>query len=234
MSPIHDAVHNLPDYVVQILPAIHALSGCDTTSKVGTKQQAYKAALKPEYAGLNLFGIAPLDKKMYELAEHFLLECVTRSENRKEDTFDELRYTTYHSLNHKLDLQKFPCTSSTIKIHILRAYYQCRLWIIAPMMKACDLEAIYYGYRVNEEGLLVPIVVDDECIPEGFPTPCQCGKCAKPNVCICRVNGIECCDFCKCRTQCRNPKNMKACATTVDTPMDPNKSKRKRKGKERK
>ena len=31
---------------MQFLPTIHALTGCDTTSKVGTKLQAYKAANK--------------------------------------------------------------------------------------------------------------------------------------------------------------------------------------------
>ena len=34
ITPVHQAVDNLPDTVVEILPAIHALSGCDTTSKI--------------------------------------------------------------------------------------------------------------------------------------------------------------------------------------------------------
>ena len=116
MSPVHEAVYNLPDDVVRILPAIHALRGCDTTSKVGTKLQAFKAAHKPEYAALNRFGVDPLNEEMFELAEHFLLECATRVKNRKEETFDELRYSKYHSLQYKMDLQTFPCTSNTIRI----------------------------------------------------------------------------------------------------------------------
>ena len=35
-SPIHESVASLPEEVVNVLPAIHALSGCDTTSKIGT------------------------------------------------------------------------------------------------------------------------------------------------------------------------------------------------------
>ena len=37
MSSIHDSVQNLPINVVQLLPIIHLLRGCNTTSKVGTK-----------------------------------------------------------------------------------------------------------------------------------------------------------------------------------------------------
>ena len=71
ITPVHQAVDNLPDTVVEILSAIHALSGCDTTSKIGTKLQAFKAAHKPEYVDLKHFGVAQLDDNMYVTAEHF-------------------------------------------------------------------------------------------------------------------------------------------------------------------
>ena len=64
ISPIHDSVQNLSINVVQLLPTIQALTGCDTTSKVGTKLQLSNAAHKPEYASLNKFGISELDECM--------------------------------------------------------------------------------------------------------------------------------------------------------------------------
>ena len=207
MSPIHDSVQNLPSNVVQLLPTIHALTGCDTTSKVGTKLQAYKAAHKPEYASLNKFGISELDECMYETAEHFLLECVTRQENRNVNTFDEMRYSKYHSHNLKLDLEKFPCTSKSIRFQIQKAYYQRRLWFLSSREKRCDLDPQLYSYELNDEGLLVPLIVNGDVTPRDFPFPCQCGKCTKDTVCICRVNKVECCDFCKCKRQCKNPNN---------------------------
>ena len=76
MPPVNDSVKDLPNNIVKLLPAVHTLSGCDT-SKVETKLQAFKAAHKPEYELLNLFGISALDTQMYETAEHFLLECIT-------------------------------------------------------------------------------------------------------------------------------------------------------------
>ena len=40
---------------------IHALSGCDTTSKVGSKLQAFNAAYKAEHPVLVDFGVKTLD-----------------------------------------------------------------------------------------------------------------------------------------------------------------------------
>ena len=44
VSHVHESIAKLPQTVVNILPALHALSGCDTTSKVGTKKKAFMAA----------------------------------------------------------------------------------------------------------------------------------------------------------------------------------------------
>ena len=56
-------------------------------------------------------------------------------------------------------------------------------------------------------GNLVPIYVNEgrELIPGDFPDPCTCIKCARDNICSCRVNKLTCCDFCKCKGLCRNP-----------------------------
>ena len=42
--PVHDLLDKMDSSVIDILPAVHALSGCDTTSKVGTKRQALRFA----------------------------------------------------------------------------------------------------------------------------------------------------------------------------------------------
>ena len=55
-SAIRESVKNLPGYVVELLPSIHALPVCDTTSKV-----AHKAV----YISMNEFGIKKLDERMY-------------------------------------------------------------------------------------------------------------------------------------------------------------------------
>ena len=106
---------------------IHALTGYDTTSKVGKKFQAFKTAHKSEYASLNKFGISEFDKCI----EQFLLECIMQGENRVVNIFDELRYSRYHSYNLRFHLERFSCTSRSIRLDIQKAYDQRRLWFFA-------------------------------------------------------------------------------------------------------
>ena len=35
--------------------------------------------------------------------------------------------------------------------------------------------------------------------PESLPNPCTCGKCSQKNGCYCRVTGLMCCKYCKCK-----------------------------------
>ena len=88
VSSVRKAVENISDDVVCILPAVHALSGCDTSSKVGMKVQACKAVQKSEHRSLITFGIAPLDEDMFPAAERFLLDCMSRTATHSVDWFD--------------------------------------------------------------------------------------------------------------------------------------------------
>ena len=47
--PIHALVGSMEPDLIEILPAIHALTGCNTTSKVGTKRKAIKEGNKNGY-----------------------------------------------------------------------------------------------------------------------------------------------------------------------------------------
>ena len=70
--------------LVENLPAIHALIGCDTASKVGTKNRAVKEGTncyQLQYA----FGRDALRDEMITDAEKFLLKCITKHDV---DTFD--------------------------------------------------------------------------------------------------------------------------------------------------
>ena len=54
--PIHRLVDHMNADVVDILPPVHALSECGTTSKVGTKPAALKTANECGYQLIWLFG----------------------------------------------------------------------------------------------------------------------------------------------------------------------------------
>ena len=73
--PVHDLVNVMESDLIDILPAAHALTGCDTTSKVGTKAAAFKTAEKYGYELIYSFGKSELTDQMINDAETFLVRC---------------------------------------------------------------------------------------------------------------------------------------------------------------
>ena len=116
--PINDPANNLDSDLVEVLPVIRTLTGCDTASKVGTKSRAVREGAGC-YHLLYAFGRVALSDEMIADAETFLLKCITKHDV---DTFHELRFIVYHEKYFELDSERFPPTSDNIRQHILRAY----------------------------------------------------------------------------------------------------------------
>ena len=115
---IHALADDLDPDLVEILPAIHALTGCDIASKVGSKSKAVKEGANG-YDILYSFGRGDLSEEMIADAEKFLLNCITKHDV---GTFDQLRVIVYREKHLQFGLERFPPTSDSIKQHILRAY----------------------------------------------------------------------------------------------------------------
>ena len=117
---------------VDVLLAVHALTGCDTTSKVGAKSAAFQAATKCGYELFYFFGKSEISDQMILSAEKFLVECISKSSER--NNFDEIRFETYHQKSFQLDLEKLPPTSPSIHIHIKGPFLQSCFWLHAPFV----------------------------------------------------------------------------------------------------
>ena len=193
--PIHDLVNEIDTDFIDILPAIHALTGCDTTSKVGTKKKAIKKGNKNAYNLLCYFGKNEISESMIADAEKFLVQCITSDDT---DNFDDLRFNVYHKKHLQFDTERFPPTSASIRQHILHAYLQCYMWYHCPFTENIHLNPLEYGYKIDEEENLVPIIMTEPCIADDFPQQCHCVKCARQGVCPCRQKKIVCCRYCKC------------------------------------
>ena len=57
--------------VIDVLAAVHALTGCDTTSKVDTNSAAFQAAIKCGFELLYSFGKQEISDQMIFSAENF-------------------------------------------------------------------------------------------------------------------------------------------------------------------
>ena len=62
--PLHDICSALGDELVKCLPAVHALTGCNTTSKVATKSAALNAIQKPGNSSLVLVQLSTANRKI--------------------------------------------------------------------------------------------------------------------------------------------------------------------------
>ena len=128
-------------------------------------------------------------------AEKFLVQCITSDDT---NNFDDLCFNVYHEKHLQFDIERFPPTSASIRQHILCAYLQCYMWYHCPFTENIHLNPLEYGYKIDEEENLVPIIMTEPCIADDFPQQCHCVKCARQGVCPCRQKKIVCCRYCKC------------------------------------
>ena len=121
---------------------------------------------------LATFGMQTLDEDMESIAEKFLAQCISKE---RHETFDDLRRAMFYKYSKDLNLEKLPPTSSSISLHIKRAYLQTHIWLHAPFVKSISISALEYGYEKDDdeeedqEGV-IPVVINS-ALPEDFPKP---------------------------------------------------------------
>ena len=147
-----------------------------TLRKVGTKGKAVKEGIKNSYNLLYTFGKDKISIQMIADAEKFIVNCIT---SHNVDTFNELPYLVYHKKHLKFDIERFPPTSASVRQHILRAYLQCYIWLHAPFIADIQLNPLDYGYTLDENGNLVPVLTTKPSISDELPAPCNCLKCGQ-------------------------------------------------------
>ncbi|KAG1658774.1 Protein SMG9 [Nymphon striatum] len=168
--PVHLLVDQLDNGLVSCLPAIHALSGCDSTSKVGPKLSGLKASI--DLSLLEGFGVKELSPQITSNAEKFLVSGLKKTYC---STFDEYRWEQYHNSKTELDFNQLVCCSSTIREHIKRAYLQCKMWLQAPTPAVTKPDPLQYGYEATDVGI-TPVILPVSCRPDDLPPPCKCPR----------------------------------------------------------
>ena len=112
--PIHDLVDHVNADVFDILPPVHALTGCDTISKIDAKTAAVNTANKCSYELICSFGKTGITDEIIGNAEKFLLKYIS---NQNLNEFDDTRYRLYYKKLHQFHLEKFIPVSSGIRQH---------------------------------------------------------------------------------------------------------------------
>ena len=202
--------------VADLLPAIHALTGCDTTSRmfgVG-KAAALKKLKVSEYYKENLRIVSCLASSKEQLlnAGSEIVSCLYGG--HPNEGLDFLRYRKFGTKlaagSIAIQCQNLPPTSDAASFHILRAFHQTHYWLGGTELPATD-----WGWYLSS-GNLYPIKTSKAPAPSSLikMIRCQCKSSCDNHRCTCRKNGLECSISCsECHGSCSNSLN-------IDIPED--------------
>ena len=133
----------------------------------------------------------------FNKAEKFLVRVLDSRSTCS--SFDSLRYKWYHlKLTSVRDL---PCSSESIKLHILRAFY-----VTFNQKNILRHPPIFFGYNVMDDQFILQKNHNIYPSVEDLVSNCTCKKCSTKN-CGCKSSGLKCILFSHCsQTQsCKNP-----------------------------
>ena len=163
------------------------LTGCDYTSKIGTKHAALTT--NPEHY-LEEFGTYT-DESTIDKAEEYLTQILKKGTKFKK--MDQLRNELYHH-SKSVSLQQLPTTSPATRLHILRAVYATNEMVSLLSTTHDRLDQTQYVFEEVDD-LLQP-KMDANPIREEFAIHCNCVKCEIQR-CTCLRNAEACCSFCR-------------------------------------
>ena len=202
--PIHTLAVKIGNDVCKILPAVHTLTGCDYTSKFGTKHAAMKATPLQYLKDFSRDSHHSAIEQVFEKSEEYLTHVFKLGTKCK--SMDELRNWMFHHTK-SATLTQLPPTSHSIRVHMLQAFYATHFMVNLLHEHPNELDPKQFGYEM-EDDLLMPTNLLNS-LPDHFMQHCNCTKCATTR-CNCQRHNIPCCKFCKCQSfvsmnDCKNP-----------------------------
>jgi hypothetical protein len=204
---IHKTKLLLGEEVCHRLPAIHALTGCDTTSKLfgigkATALKKLKST-KHMQESLNTFCDVFASKENVLKSGSEVLSCLYGGVPF--EGLDVLRFRKFGTKvaagSISVQVQSLPPTEDAANFHIQRAYLQCRYWMTAESLDPCD-----WGWYISS-GKLFPIKTGKSAAPSVLlkTVKCSCKTNCDSKRCSCRKNGLDCSLSCsECRGYCSN------------------------------
>jgi hypothetical protein len=185
-------------HICEILPAIHALTGCDTTSRmfgIGKgnvlKKVKVNKTLQQEFQN---FQNSESQESVINVGEGLLVALYNGSAY---ETLNLLRLRLFadkavNTLN-TVQIHTLPPTSAAAKFHCLRAFLQVQQWTGDPY-----LDPTTWGWKV-ENKQYVPIRTDMPPAPAELLAiiRCKCKQNCDSKRCSCRKHGLECSVACK-------------------------------------
>lgn len=204
--PIHTLCKLLSPKFQQILPAVHALTGCDSTSSffgIGKKSVLKVIEANDDDMFQDLTKLAGESESEALTAASKL---VTRLYKGKADSIDALRYQ--QAKKRDISLAKLPPCEAVLKQHVKRAMWQTRVWMSSHIAMPSLGSPVDFGWT-RAGDCLNPLYFEGPTAAELLKDMvCSCrGKTRCASGCACHQSGLSCTDICTCHAdneQCGN------------------------------
>jgi hypothetical protein len=229
---VHDITLAIGPLVCNILPTVHALTGCDTTSSffgIG-KKTVHKTLIQNPQKFQNLLSFAGSDiETSVEVGRKFVsvLYAPKGAAKSAHDNLHELRVKS--ALAKDASLVRLPPSEATFKQHILRVSLQVYVWMNSHVAKAPPRSPLKFGWAMAD-GSMKLVYFEGPMSSEFLQDLiCTCkGKNACSKSCICTEQNLACTSICSCqgKEDCKNhlthravPENITIVIGTVDEDM---------------
>lgn len=179
--PIHTLCSTLNPITCKVLPAVHALTGCDTVSAflgIGKKSVVKKLELEiARWQDLSLIGElnnnTEQNKKAEDIAEQFVIYLYQR-DKKSYKSLGELRYTL--ATTKDTVMSKLPPSQPAFHQHFLRASWQTKVWMAANQASPNIPSPVKHGWEL-QDGHLSSVLFDGTTAAEAMDAfLCSCTK----------------------------------------------------------
>lgn len=179
------------------LPFMHALCGCDTTSRlnnIGKGVVLKKQSVLFECA-VPFLSVTSTHEEIKNAGERALIQLYSSSSDCA--SLDELRKKKFQGKVIKslrsVDVKDLPPTSDSAKYHSFRVYYQTQVWLGNRDVKPDD-----WGWK-RDGSNLIPCTMDNSPAPDALlkVIRCKCKGLCDTQHCSCKKHGLYCTDFCE-------------------------------------
>ena len=196
------------------LLAMHALSGCDSTSypfKKG-KISAYKVLNENNIPGLSdvLGEVNANEAECMNTGRTFFL---TLYGQKGAKTMTNARYRIYNRSKKPPQLKELPPIDENLQLHIKRAHLQVMLWKAAdktlPPPQTNDITQ--FGWQIDADRRVMPILssksVAHNLLLDVISCNCASQKACSRKNCSCHASNLSCTSYCRCEggDTCCNP-----------------------------
>ena len=194
--PINSLIHHMnfgPTFLAS-LPALHALTGCDSTSFfLGRGKRIAWTTFQEHHELLKDLGKAELTQNILNDAEIFVCKLYLNQEHKR---VNDVRSTMFLKARSP---ESLPPTGDSLSFHVKRAHYQASVWRQADVQIPQLALPETMGW-IKEGAVLKPQLMSLQPVPDSCTAIifCGCKKQCQSLRCKCRNAMLPCTAACKC------------------------------------